>query len=237
MTAQAQNQRVSPFADFPGDASEVGSSFAKASDRILRIDLDGSVYGQLGAAIAHTGDIKFRRLSPLHMKGIAGKALLALRPLVLAEGKGRLYCARQGWRLRLLKLAGETVNVSAEELLAFESTLDFKLFTIGEGISVAAGGVFAVKLSGTGSLVIATHGDPMVIPVTAGNDLRTDPHATVAWTEGLEPKRTVDMNWKSLVGLGGGEVIQMHFSGNGEVVVQPSEDPSKLSLKKLKKLL
>ena len=236
MTAEIQKQRVSPFADFPGDASEASSPFAKASDRILRIDLDGSVYAQLGAAIAHTGDIKFNRLSPLH-KGIAGKALLALRPLVIAEGKGRVYCARQGWRLRLLKLSGETVNVSAEELLAFESTLDFKLFTIGEGVSAATGGVFAVKLSGTGSLVIATHGDPMVTPVTAGNDLYTDPHATVAWTEGLEPKLTVDMTWKTLVGLGGGELVQMHFSGNGEVVVQPSEDPAKLTLKKLKKLL
>src|SRR5262245_50415498 len=107
--SSVKNQKNSPFSDFPGDASEAGSSFAKASDRILRVDVDGSVYAQLGSAIAYTGDIKFNRLSPLHMKGIAGKALLALRPLVLAEGKGRVYCARQGWRLRLLKLSGETV--------------------------------------------------------------------------------------------------------------------------------
>jgi uncharacterized protein (AIM24 family) len=93
----------------------------------------------------------------------------------------------------VIQLSGESVNVSAHELLAIESTLDFNMFLIGEGLSGMTGGMFGAKVSGTGSLAIAVHGDPMVLPVTPANDLRTDPHATVAWTEGLEPKLSVDL--------------------------------------------
>jgi hypothetical protein len=72
---QNQNQGVSPFADFPRDNSDLRSHFAKAADRIVRIDVDGLTYIQLGSAIAHYGDIKFKRLPPLKMKGIEQKAL------------------------------------------------------------------------------------------------------------------------------------------------------------------
>jgi len=232
-----QNYNASPFRDFLHDNGDNDSSFAVASDHILRIDVDGIVYTTLGATITYTGDIKFKRLPHFREKGITEKAHLLPRPIMTAEGKGRLYCAQQGWHIRVLKLSGESVNVAAKELLAFEGSLDFEVHRIGQGISAATGGVSAVKLSGTGSLVIATHGDQTVIPVTAGKDLRTDPLGIVAWTEGLEPKLTVDASWWKVLGFGGEESIQMRFSGDGDVVVQPSEDPKKFSGERLEKKL
>ncbi|HKE55410.1 MAG TPA: AIM24 family protein [Pyrinomonadaceae bacterium] len=237
MATELQKEKASPFADFPRDTGAAGARFVKASDRIVRINVDGRTLVKLGAGIAHYGDIKFNRLPPLKAKGISEKLLRMVTPLVSVEGKGTVYCARQGWRVRIVTLTGGTVNVAAEELLAFEDSLAFDVFMVGVGISVASGGIFAVKLSGTGSLAIAVHGDPMVLPVTAENDLRTDPHATVAWTDGLVPTLSTDLSWRSLIGKGGGEAFEMHFAGTGEVVVQPSEDKAKFTYKKIKALI
>ncbi len=237
MATELQKEKASPFVDFPRETVPAEANFVKASERIVRIKVDGRALIKLGAGIAHYGDIKFNRLPPLKATGVSEKLLRVVTPLVSVEGKGVVYCARQGWRVRIVTLTGGTVNVAADELLAFEDSLDFDMFMVGVGVSLSSGGIFAVKLSGTGSLAIAVHGDPLVLPVTAENDLRTDPHATVAWTEGLVPTLSTDLSWRSLIGKGGGEAFEMHFAGIGEVVVQPSEDAAKFTGKKLKKLL
>lgn len=237
MATELQKEKASPFADFPRDTGSAEGKFVKASERIVRINVDGRALVKLGAGIAHYGDIKFNRLPPLKAKGLSEKLLRMVTPLVSVEGKGAVYCAKQGWRVRIVTLTGGTVNVAADELLAFEDSLEFDMFMVGVGVSLTSGGIFAIKLSGSGSLAIAVHGDPMVLPVTPGNDLRTDPHATVAWTEGLVPTLSTDLSWLSLIGKGGGEAFEMHFAGTGEVVVQPSEDAAKFTGKRLKKLL
>ena len=234
---EVQRQKGSPFGDFPRDSAAEGSPFEKASEQMVRIDVDGRAWLKLGSAIAHYGDIQFKRLPAIKAKGIEGKLLRAIAPLVSAEGKGRLYCARSGWRVRIVQLAGDTLNVSADELLAFQDTLEFDLFSVGKGVSMAFGGKVITRLSGTGALAIAVHGNPMVLSVTPEKELRTDPHATVAWTNGLSPTLAADLSWRSLLGKGGGEAFQMLFTGSGEVVIQPSEDSAKFSGKKLKSLL
>ena len=237
MATEIQKQKASPFADFPRDTVAADSNFVKSSERIVRMNIDGRAWLKLGSEIAHYGDIKFKRLPPLKAKGISEKLLRTMTHLVSAEGKGVVYCATKGWRVRIIKLADGTVNVAGNELLAFEDSLEFDMFMVGTGISATSGGIFGVKLSGTGSLAIAVHGDPMVLPVTPGNDLNTDPHATVAWTEGLVPTLVTDLSWKSLIGKGGDEAFQMHFTGTGEIVIQPSEDSAKFTPKMLKKLI
>jgi uncharacterized protein (AIM24 family) len=234
---QSQKQKTSPFADFGRDKSKPDLKFQSASERVVRIDVEGRALIKLGSAIAYFGEIEFKRLPPLKMKGIQSKALSALTPLVSAEGKGVLYCATNGWRVNVVQLADQIVNVSAEELLVFEDSLEFEFFGVGKGISLASGGVIGVRLTGTGSFALAVHGAPLVLPVRSGDDLFTDPHATVAWTDGLQPTLETDLSWRSLLKIGGGEAFQMRFSGNGEVVIQPSEDKAKFSGKRIKSLL
>jgi len=211
------------------------SPFDKVSERVLRIAVDGSIWLKPTAAIAYYGELKFQRLPTLKAKSLKTAALRELTPLARAEGKGELYCAYHGWHIRLVRLAGETVNISSEELLAFENSLDFEMFVVGEGISMTVGGKFATRLSGEGCLAIAVHGEPLVLPVTPAKPLSTDPQATVAWTETLKPTLKTDLTWRNLVGHGGGESFQMFFEGSGNVVIQPSEDPAKLTGKRVKK--
>jgi hypothetical protein len=96
---------VSSFESFLQDKSEKGfsgESFHKESEKILRIDVNGSVWLKLGAAIAYRGELNFRRV-PTIAKGISVKemAMREITPFAEAIGQGTLYCANQGRNIRL----------------------------------------------------------------------------------------------------------------------------------------
>jgi len=89
---------------------------------------------------------------------------------------------------------------------------------------IMAGGLFNVKLEGTGMIAITTHYDPLTLNVTPDRPVFTDPNATVAWSGSLSPDIKTDVSFKTLVGRGSGESLQMAFRGDGFVVVQPYEE-------------
>jgi len=210
---------------------------ALVASRVLRADVDGGVWINAGAAIAHYGDLTFNRIPTVKTKNIKTMALRELVHLVEASGKGQLYCAKAGWHLRTIYLHNETLSISSNELIAFEKSLDFELELIGKGLSIATGGIVEVKISGAGWVAIGVHGDPLVLPVTQDRPLFTDPHATVAWTDGVIPTFSSDLTLRSLLLHGGKEDVQMRFEGEGFVVIQPAEDPARFTGKRLRKLL
>jgi uncharacterized protein (AIM24 family) len=210
--------------DAPGDRFEVESA------RVLRIDVDGGVWLKPGAAIAYRGDLSFERLPTIDADSLTAAALRELAPLVRATGRGRLYCGHHGWHVRIIELTGEPIVVVWEELLAFEESLRFEMMTLSHGVSIAANGLIAVKLSGSGALAIGTHGTPLTLPVTPEHPVSTDPHSTLAWSASLTPTLKTDLSWRSLFRHGGQEPVQMYFEGTGFVVVQPFEDPGKVAL-------
>ena len=87
-----------------------------------------------------------------------------------------------------------------------------------------AGGLFNVKMEGSGMIAMTTHYDPMTLKVTPGNPIITDPNATVAWSGNLTPNFKKDISLKTFFGRGSGESIQMEFEGQGFVVIQPYEE-------------
>jgi uncharacterized protein (AIM24 family) len=87
-----------------------------------------------------------------------------------------------------------------------------------------AGGLFNVKLEGSGMVAITTHHDPLTLVVSASKPVLTDPNATVAWSGNLNPELKTDVSFKTFLGRGSGESIQMKFQGEGFVVVQPYEE-------------
>jgi uncharacterized protein (AIM24 family) len=123
-------------------------------------------------------------------------------------------------RAQILDLdGGESISVNGTDVLAFETSIDYEINTIGSVSEAAAGGLTNVYLTGPGQVAISTHGDPLVLepPVT------TDPDATVAWSSNLSP--SIGTNKKIEIGQTSGEAIQMEFTGTeGFVVVQPYEE-------------
>lgn len=208
--------------------AESGEDFECESARTLGIEVDGDVWLKPGAAIAYRGDLTFERRATLAADGPVDAVLRETAPLTRALGRGRLYCAQHGCHVRLVRLAGEAIHVAWTELLAFESSLVFETRLVGHGVGLAAGGLAVLRISGHGLVAIATHGQPLTLAVTPGAPVNTDPHATLAWSESLEPTLKTDLSWRSMIGRGGHEPFQMHFAGDGFVVVQPFEDPSRL---------
>lgn len=198
--------------------------FGNANARTLRIDLDGSVWIKPGAAIAYRGDVTFDRRPTIGAASIDDAVLREAVPLVRAAGKGLLYCGHRGAHVGVAQLAGETLIVAGRSLLAFEASLAFESSLAAHGIGIAAGGLVVVKLSGHGSVALLTHGDPLALTVSPDDPLTTDPHATLAWSPELTSELKMDVNWRSAVGHGGGEPVQMHFEGSGIVLVQPYEN-------------
>jgi uncharacterized protein (AIM24 family) len=50
-----------------------------------------------------------------------------------------------------------------------------------------------------------------------------DAQAAITWSSGVQTQVKVDASMKTLIGRGSGETIQVAFSGQGWVLVQPSE--------------
>jgi uncharacterized protein (AIM24 family) len=220
---------------------ETTRTFERESERMLRIDVDGGVWLKPGAAVAYRGDIAFERRPTLEATSLEDAAMREFSPLVRASGRGRVYCGHRGEHVWPVNLNGETMFVAAPDLLAFEDSLSFKMMLLDEGLSVAAGGLVIVRLSGHGSLALGTHGEPLSLQVAPDMPVSTDPHATLAWSDGVKPSLRTDLSWRSVFRHGGSEPVQMFFEGHGVVLVQPYKDAARFQpsfdAKKLKALI
>jgi uncharacterized protein (AIM24 family) len=152
-------------------------------------------------------------------------------PLVRAVGRGRLYSGHHGSHARVVRLEGDGLVVAWHALLAFQQSLEFSAALVGHGVGLAAGGLVTISLSGSGSLALATHGDPVTIPVSPGQSVSTDPHATLAWSSSLTPRLKTDLSWRSAFGHGGNQAVQMLFEGQGSVLVQPYQQAAAIDLR------
>lgn len=90
--------------------------------------------------------------------------------------------------------------------------------------AMLSGGLFNIRLTGSGLIAVTSHYDPMTLLVTPDQPVTTDPNATILWSGNLEPDFKTDIQFKSFFGRGSGESVQMEFRGNGFVVVQPFEE-------------
>jgi uncharacterized protein (AIM24 family) len=201
--------------------------FELESDHMLDINLQGSVWIKTGSMIAYKGEVKFVRegmmeqgLGNLLKKAVSGEGT----SLTKAIGNGSVFCADAGKKITILQLHNEVICVNGNDILAFEMSLQSEIKMMRRMSAMLAGGMFNIRLSGTGMVAITSHYEPLTLIVTPDSPVTTDPNATVLWSGHLEPEFKTDIQWKTLVGRGSGESIQMQFRGKGFVVVQPYEE-------------
>ncbi|RLS41233.1 MAG: AIM24 family protein [Planctomycetota bacterium] len=201
--------------------------FELESERLLEVNLDGMVWTKMGSMVAYVGDVKFTREGILEhgigkflKKAITGEGAR----LTKAEGEGKVYLADMGKKVTILELHDESIFVNANDVLAFEGSIEHDIKMMRKITGMLAGGLFNMKLSGTGMIAITTHYDPLTLRVSPGQPVCTDPNATVAWSGNLSPGFKADVSLKTFFGRGSGESIQMLFEGDGFVVVQPYEE-------------
>jgi len=201
--------------------------FELESPRMLEVNLDGMIWIKAGAMVAYLGDVKFEREGILE-KGI-GKFLKKAvtgegARLTKATGRGRVYLADSGKSVQILNLQGESIYVNGNDLLAFEPSIEWDIKMMKKITAMVAGGLFNVRLEGTGMIAVTTHFEPLTLMVKPGQPIRTDPNATIAWSGSLQPEFKTDISLKTFLGRGSGESFQMEFNGDGFVVIQPYEE-------------
>ncbi len=201
--------------------------FEFETERLLEVNLNGQVWIKLGAMVSYVGQVKFTRegildqgIGNLLKKSVSGEGCR----LTKAEGVGRVYLADNAKKITLLSLNNEAIYVNGNDILAFETSLSNKIQMMKRLTGVLAGGLFNVRIEGTGMLAITSHHDPLTLHVEPGQPVYTDPNATVAWSGSLQPELKTDVSFKTFLGRGSGESIQMKFEGQGFVVVQPYEE-------------
>ncbi|MCD4779785.1 MAG: AIM24 family protein [Candidatus Omnitrophica bacterium] len=201
--------------------------FELEGNRLLEINLDGKVWTKSGSMVAYRGNIKFVRegiledgIGKLLKRSLTGEGTR----LTKAEGQGSLYLADSGKKISILNLQGDSIFVNGNDILAFEDSIQWDIKLMRKVSAILAGGLFNVRLEGNGMIAITTHYDPLTLTVSPGNPVITDPNATVAWSGSLSPKFKTDISFKTFIGRGSGESIQMKFEGEGFVVIQPYEE-------------
>lgn len=201
--------------------------FELESSRMLEVNLDGNVWTKMGSMVAYAGAVKFTRegvlehgVGKLLKRAVSGEGTR----LTKAQGTGRVYLADEGKKVSILNLEGDTIYVNGNDILAFQDGIEWDIKLMRKMAGMMAGGLFNVKLSGHGMVAITTHHDPLTLRVTPEMPITTDPNATVAWSGSLSPEFKTDISFKTFLGRGSGESIQMLFQGEGFVVIQPQEE-------------
>jgi len=218
---------IDEFIDSTGQRDLGEGTFELERDRLLEINLEGKVWTKMGSMVAYLGDIKFTRegvmehgISKMLKKAVTGEGVR----LTKAEGTGKLYLADSGKKISVINLDKQSIFVNGNDLLAFDESIMWDIKMLKKVAGLMAGGLFNVKLEGTGMIAITTHYDPLTLKITPETPVFTDPNATVAWSGNLQPDLKTDVSLKTFVGRSSGESLQMAFKGDGFVVIQPYEE-------------
>jgi uncharacterized protein (AIM24 family) len=203
---------------------ETGEAFTLQGPRLLKVELsETSVMAKNGAMVAYQGEVSFEHkgggLGRLLKKAATGESLR----LMQARGTGELFLAYQAMLVHVLRLEQESITVNGENILAFEADIDWDVTRVKGGTAgVLAGGLFNIHLNGSGLVALVSDGEPVKLEV---GDAPTfaDPQAAIAWSGGVNTTLKTEVQAKTLIGMGSGESFQLGLSGQGWVLVQPSE--------------
>ncbi|AEM81254.1 MULTISPECIES: AIM24 family protein [Streptomyces] len=215
-------QMISGFAPAP-----VAARMENHGASMLKVAMQSGqdLFARTGSMVAYEGFVQYEP-NPPAVRQMASQWLTGEgAPLMRCSGDGLLYLADYGANVVCINLNGDALSVNGTNLLAFDAHLQWGVERV-KGIAKFAGqGLFNVGVSGTGWVALTSRGTPIVVDCGRGEDeTYVDPDALVAWSSGLKVKGKRSFKASSLIGRGSGEAYQLGFSGQGFVVVQPSED-------------
>ena len=173
--------------------------------------------------VAYQGDVSFEHAGSGGMARMLKKAVTGEgQSLMKMTGTGEVFLADLAQDIHLIYLENDKVTVNGPNLLAFDSGIDWDIERVSGASGMMGGGMFNTALSGTGWVAILSDGPPVLLNVAAAATF-ADAQAAIVWSSGVSTSIKTDVNLKNLIGRGSGESVQMGFSGEGWVLVQPSE--------------
>ncbi|MEI2779412.1 MAG: AIM24 family protein [Tetrasphaera sp.] len=210
------------FTDFK--ERETQDPFSLQNKKLLRVDMRyGEVMAKAGSMVAYQGDVRFTKqssgLGRMFKSAVTGEGLTVMT----CSGQGDLFLADRAQEIQVIYLQDDAVSVNGNNVLAFSNSIQWDIHRLQARGGAMAGGLYNVSLRGTGYVAITTDGEPVALDV-ASSPTFGDAQAVVLWTAGVRMDIRVDTGGiGSMIRGGTGEAFQMAFSGQGYVLVQPSE--------------
>jgi uncharacterized protein (AIM24 family) len=204
--------------------TESQDAFSKQNSKLLKVELSGvTIQAKLGSMVAYQGDVKFEHAGSGGIGRMLKKAVTSEgTKLMKIEGTGEVFLADLAQDVHLIKLENDKITANGANVLAFEDGIDWDIKKVEGASGALSGGLFNMELSGTGWVALVSDGPPLLIQLD-GEQTFADPQAAITWSSGVSTSVKTDVNIKTLTGRGSGETIQIGFSGNGWLLIQPSE--------------
>ncbi|MFE9499272.1 TerD family protein [Streptomyces collinus] len=203
-----------------------GQRWTQQNSKLIRVDLGiggQPVLARQGSMVLYQGKVDFSYKGAGFAGRIVGNATGQEMQLMRCTGQGQVFLAENSTHLHPVELQGDAICVSAENVLAFDESLQYEVRRI-EGHGIPGGALFTMQFQGTGTLVVKTHGTPVVLPVTPTTF--ADCNAVVAWSAASQVIVSSQVRMRRNAYPGDtGESVNLQFRGapGNFIVVQPYE--------------
>jgi uncharacterized protein (AIM24 family) len=197
------------------------------NSKLLKVELNGEFMARVGSMVAYQGQVRFEALgsggiSKYLKQKLTGEGV----PLMRVRGQGDVFLAENAADVHLIDLdGGDTLSTNGANVLAFDSSLKYDIKMVSGAGMMSNSGLFNCVFSGQGRIAVTTRGTPVVL--TVDQPTYVDPQAAICWSAGLQTgyHRADQVGLGTLLGRTTGESFTMSLTGQGFVVVQPSEEP------------
>jgi uncharacterized protein (AIM24 family) len=212
---------------FNHTVNQTQDRFALQGAHMLRVNLTRGqdVVARAGSMVAFEGMIEFdgeyQHGRQRQRQRAAGEDL----PLMRCFGQGQVYLANLAQHVHILDVDHEGLTVDASYVLAMDAQLHWDVVSVESQYGIAGVGAYNLVISGQGQVAITTSGRPLVMRVTPDRFCSADADAVVAWSTSLRVQMQAQTSNHSVWRRRGttGEGWELNFTGDGHVVVQPSE--------------
>ncbi|MEU6849966.1 TerD family protein [Actinacidiphila alni] len=204
-----------------------GQRWTQQNPKMMRADIGQGggqpVLARQGSMVLYQGKVDFSYKGAGFTGRIVGNATGQEMQLMRCTGGGQVFFAENAAYLHPIELQGDAICVSAENVLAFDESLQHEVRRI-EGHGIPGGALFTMQFQGTGTVVVKTHGTPVVLPVTPTT--YADSNAIVAWSAAAQVIISSQVRLRRTAYPGhSGETVNLQFRGapGNFIVVQPYE--------------
>ncbi|MFD9079594.1 TerD family protein [Streptomyces erythrochromogenes] len=210
----------------PYKEAPTGARWTPQNQQLMRVDLSmggQAVLARQGSMVLYQGKVDFSYKGAGFAGRIVGNATGQEMQLMRCTGRGQVFLAENGAHLHAIELQGDAICVSAENVLAFDESLQHEVRRI-EGHGIPGGALFTMQFQGTGTVIVKTHGIPVVLPVTPTTF--ADSNAIVAWSAASQVIISSQVRLRRNAYPGhSGETVNLQFRGapGNFIVVQPYE--------------
>ncbi|MFD9618537.1 AIM24 family protein [Streptomyces virginiae] len=189
----------------------------------VKYTVNGEMLARQGSMVAFRGNLQFERkgqgIGGMLKRAVTGEGLA----LMSVRGQGEAWFAHRAGNCFIIDFEpGDALTINGRNVLCFDPTLSYEIKMV-KGAGMTGGGLFNSLFTGTGKLAVVCDGHPIIIPVTAQAPVHVDTDAVVGWSAQLETGLHRSQSVGSMIRGGSGEAVQLKLSGEGFVIVRPSE--------------